>query len=156
MSPLRHSFSELLSEHVELEELFNEHQRALLARNLDMAFGTISKFEHLLKEHIGFEEQVLLPLYNAKRLQTLGGTVPIFQAEHRKLMQGIVKLARYTQALSESDDILGSILKLLDDEAMFKGLFHHHSLREKNLLFPRLDACTSEPERRKALGKHAA
>ena len=156
MSALRNSFSSLLSEHADLEALFNTHQRALMTRDLEPALGAIVKFENLLKQHIAFEEEVLLPIYNAKRLQTLGGTVPIFQAEHRKLVQFIAKLTRYTEALPESSDILGSILKLLEEEAMFKGLLHHHSLREKNLLFPRLDAYTSEPEREKAWSRHAA
>ena len=156
MSSLRHSFSSLLSEHLQLEELFNTHQRALLARDLDGALGAVNRFENVLRKHIDFEEEVLLPMYGAKRLQTLGGTLPIFQSEHRKLLQSIAKLARDTQALPESSDILGSILNLLDEEAMFKGLFNHHSLREKNLLFPRLDACTSETERENALKNHAA
>jgi hemerythrin superfamily protein len=51
-------------------------------------------------------------------------------------------------------DMVGSILNLLDEEALFKGLFNHHALREQNLLFPRLDAVTSETEREEALKEH--
>lgn len=76
----------------------------------------------------------------------------IFQAEHRKLREDIASLTRHTEALYSSNDILGSILALLDEEAMFKGLFHHHAQREQNLLFPRLDERATEDQRKKVLG----
>lgn len=150
-----HSFTSfLLSEHDELEKLFEKHQRALLTRDIEIALATITTFENALKQHIGYEEEVLLPLYKAKRAETDGATLPIFQGEHRKLQESCDNLAHNTTALYDSSDILGSILKLLDEEALFKGLFSHHALREKNLFFPRLDACTTEWEREKAIEKH--
>ena len=149
-----YTFSSLLSEHDELEALFNKHQRALLARDIATALAAIARFESALGRHIDYEEEVILPLYSAKRAEVEGGTLPIFQAEHRKLRQTAAKLANCTGALYTSPDVLGSILNLLDDEALFKGLFHHHALREENLLFPRLDAFTGEDERARVLGKH--
>ena len=154
MAGNNHKFSILLGEHDELEELFNKHQRALLARDLDAALATISTFENTLKRHIAYEDEVLLPLFAAKRAETEGATLLIFHAEHRKLRDTAANLSKSTAALYDSSDILGSILKLLDDESLFKGLFNHHALREKNLFFPRLDACTTEFERKKALEKH--
>ena len=154
MAGTNHKFSILLSEHDELEELFDKHQRALIVKDLGAAVATISKFENELKRHIAYEDEVLLPLFAAKRAETEGATLPIFHAEHRKLRETAANLSKSTAALSDSSDILGSILKLLDDESLFKGLFSHHALREKNLFFPRLDACTTEFERKRALEKH--
>jgi hemerythrin-like domain-containing protein len=154
MAGTNHKFSILLSEHDELEELFDKHQRALIVKDLGTAVATISKFENELKRHIAYEDEVLLPLYAAKRAETEGATLPIFHAEHRKLRETAANLAKSTAALSDSSDILGAILKLLDDESLFKGLFSHHALREENLFFPRLDACTTEFERKRALEKH--
>ena len=154
MAGTNHKFSILLSEHDELEELFDKHQRALIVKDLGTAVATISKFENELKRHIAYEDEVLLPLFAAKRAETEGATLPIFHAEHRKLRQTAANLAKSTAALSDSSDILGAILKLLDDESLFKGLFSHHALREENLFFPRLDACTTEFERKRALEKH--
>ena len=102
-----------------------------------------------------YENEVLLPLYGAKKAETEGATLPIFRAEHRKLREVCANLAHSTAALNSSSDVLTSILKLLDEEALFKGLFRHHAQREENLLFPRLDAYTTEWEREKALEKHA-
>ena len=147
-------FSSLLLEHARLQELFSTHQRALLAKDVDTAVAALATFDDRMNRHIGYEEEVLLPMYAAKGKETAGGTLPIFQAEHRKLRETAAKLTRHTEALKTSSDILGSIIALLDEEAMFKGLFNHHSLPEENLLFPRLDACTTEAERKRALRRH--
>lgn len=149
---LEYSFSSLQSEHGELETLFDAHQRALLARDLEAAIATLATFRTVLAGHIQYEESILLPLYAKKGAETPGGTLRIFQAEHEKLLAVAETLRRRAEALDSSGDALGSILSLLDEEALFKGLFHHHSLREQNLLFPRLDACTTGTERKEALG----
>ena len=149
-----HSFSSILSEHTDLEHLFEKHQRALLSKDVGAALATITTFENALKRHISYEDEVLLPLYASKGAEVEGGTLPIFHAEHRKLREISATLARHTNALYVSPDMAGAILKLLDEEALFKGLFSHHALREQNLLFPGLDACTTEPEREKALAEH--
>jgi len=101
-----------------------------------------------------YESEVLLPLFAAKKAETEGATLPIFRAEHRKLREVCANLGHSTAVLNCSSDVLASTLTLLDQEALFKGLFSHHTLREENLLFPRLDACTTEWEREKALEKH--
>src|SRR5690348_7402720 len=48
-----HTFSSLESEHEDLERLFESHQRALIARDIDAALATITTFENQLKWHIG-------------------------------------------------------------------------------------------------------
>jgi hemerythrin-like domain-containing protein len=145
------SFSSVLAEHAELEDLFAKHQRALLTKDVPAAVATLKTFENDLGHHIAFEDEVLLPLYASKAAEVEGATLPIFHAEHRKLRETAAKLVRETDALDGASDLLGAILQLLDDEALFKGLFAHHGLREENLLFPALDARTTEAEREKAL-----
>ena len=149
-----HTFSSLPSEHADLEHLFENHQRALISKDIAASLANITTFESELKRHIEFEEKVVLPLYKSKGAEVEGGTLPIFQAEHRKLREATVNLTRHTAALYAAQVMLGSILRLLDEEALFKGLFTHHSLREQNLLFPRLDSLTTEFERDKALEEH--
>ena len=149
------AFSSVLAEHSALDELFGKHQRALLTRDLEGAVATLKTFENALGRHISFEDEVLLPLYASKGAEVAGGTLPIFHAEHRKLREITQNLVRQTEALDLSQDVLGAILRLMDDEALFKGLFAHHALREENLLFPRLEACTTEGEKEKALRQSA-
>jgi hemerythrin-like domain-containing protein len=147
----KRTLASLLAEHGELERLFDKHQRALLSRDLDSAIATFNTFENELTRHIALEDEVILPLYAAKGAETEGGTLPIFHAEHRKLREMAAELAHGTEALDSSTDLLGSILKLLDQESLFKGLFAHHATREENLLFPRLEACTTSAERERVL-----
>ena len=64
-----HSFSSLQCEHTDLERVFEKPQRALL------------------------------PLYKTKGGEVEGGTLPIFQAEHRKLREIVARLARHTAGL---------------------------------------------------------
>jgi iron-sulfur cluster repair protein YtfE (RIC family) len=152
-NPCGHSFSSLLHEHAGLEDLLNSHQRALLAKNVDTALAALTTFGDELDQHIDYEEHTLFPVFAEEGGETEGATLKIFQAEHRKLLKDTARLTRKTEALYASADLMGSILALLDEEAMFKGLFHHHALREKNLLFPRLDARTTEEQRKRMLGQ---
>jgi len=156
MKSRKPTFLLLLKEHEDMEHLFDSHQRALLSRDLESALAMISIFSRTLERHIDYEEKSVLPLYVAKGGETEGGTLKIFQAEHNKLRDFAAKLTKHTAALYGSRDILGSILALLDQEAMFKGLLSHHTLREHTLLFPRLDARTTVEERRKVLKKEAS
>ena len=147
------SFSSLCREHDELTRLMDAHQRALIFRNIDAAVTAITAFRSALRRHIQFENERVLPLYADKGAETPGGTLEIFLAEHRKLRLDIDRLTRVTESLYSSRDLAGDIIALLDEEALFKGLLQHHSTREQNLLFPRLDERTTEDERRLCLGR---
>ena len=144
------TFYSVLSEHIDLEYLFEKHQRALVSRDIAESLAAIQAFERGLLQHIAFEDDVLLPLYAAKGAEE-GGTLSIFHAEHRKLREMAEDLVRQSLALERSSDLLGSILEILDHEALFKGLFSHHAVREENLLFPALEARTTQGEREKVL-----
>ena len=152
----KQTFASILAEHSELERLFDKHQRALLSKDLEAAVATLKTFENELGRHLSIEDQVLLPLYAAKGGEVEGGTLAIFHAEHRKLQEMAASLARVTAALESASDLLGAILQLLDQEALFKGLFSHHAQREENLLFPRLEACTTAAERKRVIPKDIA
>jgi hemerythrin-like domain-containing protein len=147
----KRTLASVLAEHAELKRLFDKHQRALISRDLDASAAILETFENELGRHIALEDQVILPLNAAKGAETEGGTLPIFHAEHRKLQEMAAGLVRDTEALSSSSDLLGSVLKLLDQESLFKGLFSHHGAREENLLFPRLEARTTAAERERVL-----
>jgi len=142
------SFTSLAKEHEHLNELFDGHQRGLLEGNVDLALSALATFGGELERHLEFEEHRVLPLYADLGAETPGGTLALFQAEHAKLREAVERLTRRTEELYGARDIKGAIVALLDDEAMFKGLFHHHVGREEKLLFPRLDERTTEEERR--------
>jgi iron-sulfur cluster repair protein YtfE (RIC family) len=113
------------------------------------------KFQDSLSRHIDFEETFLLPKYAQEGGETAGGTLAIFQAEHQKLKTVTEKLTHETTGLYGSSDVDAQIIAIFDQEALFKGLFEHHALREKNILIPRLEALTTPAERMELLEKHA-
>lgn len=131
------SFASLSQQHQNLDRLFDSHQRG----------AALSKFACELERHIEFEERRLLPLYADQGAETAGATLEIFQAEHRKLRDGVATLMRRTNELFATTDLPGATIALLNDEAMFKSLFHHHGSREEKILFPRLDQRSTEEER---------
>jgi iron-sulfur cluster repair protein YtfE (RIC family) len=149
------SLAVLLQDHEELQTLFDSHQRALLAKDIDNAVAILLKFQDALSRHIGFEETILLPKYAQEGGETAGGTLAIFQAEHQKLNTLTGKLTHETTALYGACDLDAQIIAIFDQEALFKGLFEHHALREKNILIPRLDALTTPAERVDLIEKHA-
>ncbi len=152
--PGSHSLTFVLKDHKELENVFNSHQRALLARDIDAALGLLTRFQDALDRHIRYEEDVLLPLYVERQAETEGGTLKLFQAEHAKLREFTDKLTELTARLYGSPDLAGEILAIFDRETMFKGLFSHHAMREETILFPRLDECTTAVERARLLRQH--
>ncbi len=106
-----------------------------ISKDVPAAFAAIVTFENNLNRHIAFEEEVPLLLHRAKEGEVEGGTLPIFQAEHQKPRDSAARLAHHTDALYTTSDVLGAILRLLDEEALFKGLVAHHTLRSKTFCF---------------------
>ena len=141
------SFTSLIRRHQELEHLFDQHQRALLASDISAAVAALTTFQRALESHIDFEQRRLLPLYADKAAETAGATLEIFQAEHRKLRESVHMLLQKTELLYTSHDLPGAILELLTEETTFRGLLHHHAAREQSHLFPRLDERTTPEER---------
>lgn len=141
------SFGALTRYHEDLDRLFESHQRALLASDIDLSLSILATFATGLERHLDFEERRLLPVYADKGGETAGATLEIFQAEHHKLRDTVKNLIGQTESLHSSTDLPGAILALLNDETTFKGLLHHHMTREQKHLFPRLDELTTEEER---------
>ena len=150
------AFGFLVDDHEKLHRLFDNHQRALLAKDIDTAMTALLKFKGDLERHIDFEESLLLPKYVRRGGQTAGGTLTIFLAEHRKLRDMLDKLSHETLALYAATDVDAKIIEIFDQEALFKGLISHHAAREHNLLIPRLETRTTVAERHQLQEEHAA
>lgn len=143
----RKSFSELLQVHVRLDELFLDHQRALLRLDLSTALDVLEAYETELLAHMQDEEELMIPLYRERAEVPVGGTAEIFLGEHDKLRQFLV-LFKEELAKSETfQDLERGALFLLDSQHIFKRLLVHHDNREKKILYPLLDQITTEQER---------
>ena len=143
----RKSFSELLRVHARLDELFLDHQRALLRLDLSTALDALEVYETELLAHMQDEEELMIPLYRERAEAPVGGTAEIFLGEHDKLRQFLVLFKEELAKMETSEDLERGVLFLLDSQHIFKRLLVHHDNREKKMLYPLLDQITTEQER---------
>ena len=141
------SFSDLLMLHQQLDDLFFEHQSALLHLDLGHASTLLEAYETELLEHIRDEEELLIPLYRERVEAPVGGSAEIFLGEHDKLRQFLVLFGQELTRMAAADQLERGVLFLLDSQHLFKRLLVHHDARERKFLYPLLDQVTTEPER---------
>ena len=141
------SFNDLLELHQRLDELFLEHQRALLRLNLERAAELLDEYERELLAHIRDEEALMMPLYQQRVTPPTGGAAEIFLGEHEKLRQFLVLFRAELEKLRHADDRERGVLFLIDSQHLFKRLLVHHDTREKKMLYPLLDEVTTDAER---------
>jgi hypothetical protein len=141
------SFSDLLELHRQLDQLFLEHQRALLRLDLDRAERLLTDYQTALLAHIRDEETLMLPLYRERVKPPVGGAADIFNGEHEKLRQFLILFQQEIGKIRTMDDREFGVLFLIDSQHLFKRLLVHHDTREKRMLYPLLDEVTTEAER---------
>ena len=143
------SFNDLLELHLELDDLFLAHQRALLRRDLDRAASALAEYANELLAHIRDEEVLMLPLYRERVKAPVGGAAEIFTGEHEKLRRFLVLFQEEIARIKKMEDVERGVLFLIDSQHLFKRLLAHHDKRERKILYPMLDQVTSEVEREK-------
>ena len=141
------SFSDLLTLHEQLDERFLEHQRALIRGELGTALSRLKTYESQMLAHIRDEEELLLPLYEARAEAPVGGSAEIFRNEHRKIRDYLELFRAEFARLVNATDRERAIIFLFDSETTFKRLLRHHDTRERKFLYPLLDQITSESEK---------
>lgn len=146
------SFAELTSVHAWLDELFLQHQLALLASDLEAAAARFATYAAALDVHMADEHEHLIPVYDARTTDVPGGHRDFFVGEHTKLLHLVDECRARLTALPAlaGDARQRAIVALFDREAFMKTYVEHHHAREENILFPMLDRVT-EPAERAAL-----
>ena len=147
------SFNELLELHRQLDDVFFEHQRALLRLDLERASLLLGEYEAGLLAHIRDEEELMLPLYRERVKAPVGGAPEIFQGEHEKLRQFLTLFKEEIPKIRKMDDVERGVLFLIDSQHIFKRLLGHHDTREKKMLYPLLDDVTTEAERQELFAR---
>src|SRR5262249_5734447 len=147
------SFAELLNVHGCLNELFLLHQVALLRLDLELAAGRLRIYERGLRAHMRVEEDLLMPVYE-RAGKIAGGPPEVLIGEHRRMLEFLARFAATLDELKvEGGDPARRVIRLFDEEAMFKSLCEHHDMRERNIFFPALDRVTDEAERQELIGR---
>ncbi len=141
------TITELNQFHKELDQLFFEHQAALLKGDFPQSLSMLKRFEKALFQHMKEEDEILLPLYRQRAAQIRGGDVEIFSFEHTKITEWFYRLNLRASRLSRSDTNWKEIISLFDDEAQFKRYMEHHSVREDRIFYPEVERVVDEKEK---------
>lgn len=141
------SFATLLDLHAELDDLFAEHQFALLHFDFDQALGKLRDYERCLLAHMVDEEEYLIPIYAERGEIPRAGAPKLFLDDHEKMRAHLSLFIETTESLQGEKEPEALVIKLLDREAFFKRLCGHHDIREREILYPVLDAVTDATER---------
>ena len=129
-------------QHLDLRELFAQHQEALLQGHFEEAVTLSNNFNLCHESHAKLEERYLFPLF-AKIEHQSKWDVSLYEKEHEKIKRLFANISEdlnwlSEQGLSESQ-LRRNIIALLDKEKTFKGLTEHHEEREEDAMLKDLD-----------------
>lgn len=140
------SFLDLIADHERADDLFLQHQEALMEMDMPRAHARLLAYQQALEAHMEAEEKLLLPVYErAGRIP--GGPPEFFSGEHRRMREFLVRIYDMLHAMDPGRPDRRRVIALFDHEAAYKHLVEHHDLREKNILYPALDRVTHAEER---------
>ena len=142
----------LLDIHADLHEKLAVHRDFVVGLEFPRALEELERFEADLRAHMDAEERHILPLYRKRLPPVPGGDPELFSLEHQNILRN---LASAKEALRKVIATPGAgrrqAHQFLDAEWMLLHLLEHHDAREKNVLYPRLDAILTEEERTQVL-----
>jgi iron-sulfur cluster repair protein YtfE (RIC family) len=142
------SVLELMDVHAGLHEAFALHRDFVVGLEWARALEALERFERELRSHMAIEEQHILPLYEQRVGHVLGGDPQFFYLEHKNILRNLETAKDELRKLA-ADPKAGrrQAHEFLDHEGMLLHLLEHHDLREKNVLYPKLDEALSPEER---------
>lgn len=146
------SLLNLLEVHAALHEQFAVHRDFVVGLEFDRALAELEKFEKDLRLHMRAEEDYLLPLYKERVGHVPGGDPDFFTLEHENILRNLEVAKQSLRRLVASPSAgRRQAHEFLNEEGILRHLIDHHDLREKNILYPRLDAVISKEERESLL-----
>ena len=129
-------------QHLDLRELFTQHQEFLLQGQFDEALAYLSNYDICHQAHAELEERYLFPEF-AKIERQSRWDISLYEKEHEKIASLFETISNDLYWLSEQQltesQIRRNIIALLDKEKTFKGLTKHHEEREEEAMLKELD-----------------
>jgi hemerythrin-like domain-containing protein/uncharacterized protein (DUF2249 family) len=127
-------------DHDRLDALEDAAFEALAAGDRELARRSYSAFVHGLKRHIGFEEQLLFPVFEERTgLRPTMGPTAVMRAEH-------VEIVRLLDALAAAIGAGLPCAELEDSRHAFHALMRSHNDKEEQVLYPAVDRTLSPEE----------
>ena len=145
--------SDLMKVHKVIDELFFEHQRALLHFDFEQALRILIAYESTLLNHMADEESILLPVYEERADFPVAGSPKLFYDDHAKMRSYLELFKQKTSEMPAESELDRVLLQLLDREAFYLRLCSHHDRREGDFLYPMLDGLLSDKEKYEMLDR---
>lgn len=148
------SLLELLDAHARFQERFAVHRDFVVGLEFGRALEELETFERELRVHMDAEEACVLPLYRERVGKIRGGDPEFFTLEHRNILRNLEAAKESLRRLA-ADPRSGrrQAHEFLDQEWMLHHMIEHHDLRERNILYPKLDEMLSDQERKEVLSR---
>lgn len=121
------------ADHDRLDRLFLEFQGAK-HRDPERARELFSEFRSGLLRHIGWEEELLFPLFEERTGMRGGGPTAVMRMEHRQIQQFLERVQAALSSGAPTGDLEEGLLALL------KG----HNEKEEAVLYPWVDRVLGE------------
>jgi len=139
---------DLMNVHTFVDEMFFDHQKALLHFEFDKALKLLEMYQATLIRHMQDEELILLPVYADRAQQSGAGAPKLFFDDHEKMSSFIKLFLERIAEIKEQPDIDKAVLQILDREAFYLRLCSHHDKREAEFLYPILEEILTDAEKR--------
>lgn len=148
------TFGHLAGVHSLLRDIFVDHRKALLGREIAKCRELLEYYEAVLLTHMAEEEEILIPLYEKVYANGRGAGRPeILLADHMKMRSFITAFKQKIEALAHEADQDRELLRILDREAFYIRLCNHHDKREEDFLYPTLDCKLTRKEKESVIAK---
>lgn len=144
---------DLKNVHLLIDEMFFDHQKALLHFEFDKALTLLEMYQATLIRHMQDEELILLPVYAERAAFSSAGAPKLFFDDHKKMRSFVELFIEKTAELKQQPNIDKAILLLLDREAFYLRLCSHHDKRETDFLYPILEEILTDFEKRDLLSR---
>ena len=151
------SFLDLLGVHGRLREQLAVHRDYVVGLEFGRALEELEAFERELRAHMDDEERLILPVYRERVGAVRGGDAEMFSLEHRNILRNLETAKEALRRLAATSGAgRRQAHEFLDAEGMLLHLIEHHDLREKNILYPKLDEALTPEERASILSRCGA
>lgn len=120
----------LAADHRRCDGLFASAEQAAAAAEWPACVAATEAFHLALEHHLGMEENVLFPEFEARTGMT-GGPTAVMRGEHEQ-MRGLCERMAESAVRQSTEEFLGHAETLLI-------LMQQHNLKEESILYPMLD-----------------
>jgi len=124
-------------DHSRLDDLLEQFE-VLNGNNPAAAQPIFTEFKAGLERHIGWEEEILFPIFEAKTGMRDGGPTAVMRWEHTMIKDFLIKIhaCLTLQKKVVNEDVQG-----------LRGMLQMHNHKEENILYPALDSMIGSAER---------